>query len=138
MSDKMYRVTDEYILAKIGVQDHPPVIQGYYRGQILPAAVLDESIEHHLSTKQIEEFVPAPAEAAPADDAPPAKDKSDGAADQDGNPDVKVGDQIAEPAKNAKRGMWVDYAVSKGADRDDILAKNATRDDLIATYGSKK
>jgi hypothetical protein len=138
MGDKMYRVTDEYILAKIGVQDHPPVIQGYYRGQILPAAVTDESIEHHLSTKQIEEFVPAPTETSPAAEEPASSDKGDGAADQDGDPGVKPGDQVDLPAKNAKRGKWVDYAVSKGADRDDILTKNVTRDDLIAAYGPKK
>ncbi len=37
------------------------------------------------------------------------------------------------PAKSALKEEWVDYAVSKGADRDE--AEDQTKEDLIAAYG---
>jgi hypothetical protein len=37
------------------------------------------------------------------------------------------------PAKSATKDVWVDYAVSQGADRAE--AEAATKDDLIASYG---
>lgn len=39
----------------------------------------------------------------------------------------------AKPAKSAKQGAWVDYAVSLGADRDEV--KDLSRGDLVEKYG---
>lgn len=43
--------------------------------------------------------------------------------------------QPEEPKKSGSKPDWVEYAVSKGADRDE--AEASTRDDLAAAYGSK-
>jgi hypothetical protein len=51
-------------------------------------------------------------------------EKSD---DADSDTDTDV------PAKSANKDVWVDYAVSQGADRAE--AEAATKDDLIASYG---
>ncbi len=41
---------------------------------------------------------------------------------------------LEEPKKSGSKADWVEYAVSKGADRAE--AEAATRDDLAAAYGS--
>lgn len=41
-----------------------------------------------------------------------------------------------EPKKSASKTDWVEYAVSKGADRAD--AESATRDELAVVWGSSK
>lgn len=40
-----------------------------------------------------------------------------------------------EPKKSGSKPDWVEYAVSKGADRDE--AEASSRDDLAAAYGTK-
>lgn len=140
MADKIYQVTAPMIMAKVVGLAGVHQLQGYYEGQFLPPNATQETIEHHLGTKQIEEVrpedAPAPAEETDPGEGGKAAD-TDTDADKDGNPDVKAGDQIDMPAKNAKRGKWIDFAVSKGGDRADMLAKNVTRDDLITVYGTK-
>ena len=42
---------------------------------------------------------------------------------------------LEEPKKSGSKPDWVEYAVSKGADRDE--AEASSRDDLAAAYGSK-
>jgi hypothetical protein len=42
---------------------------------------------------------------------------------------------LEEPKKSGSKPDWVEYAVSKGADRDEAEASN--RDDLAAAYGTK-
>lgn len=42
---------------------------------------------------------------------------------------------LEEPKKSGSKPDWVDYAVSKGADRAE--AEASSRDDLAAAYGSK-
>lgn len=44
------------------------------------------------------------------------------------------GDKAEEPKKSGSKTDWVEYAVSKGADRAE--AEASTRDDLVAAYGS--
>lgn len=41
----------------------------------------------------------------------------------------------AEPKKSGSKADWVEYAVSKGADRAE--AEASTRDDLAAAYGNE-
>ncbi len=43
---------------------------------------------------------------------------------------------LAEPLKSADHAAWVEYAVSKGADRTDAQA--ADKQDLIVAFGSGK
>lgn len=43
--------------------------------------------------------------------------------------------ELEEPKKSGSKPDWVEYAVSKGADRDE--AEASTRDDLAAAYGTK-
>lgn len=43
---------------------------------------------------------------------------------------------LAEPLKSADHSAWVEYAVSKGADRADAQA--ADKQDLIVAFGSGK
>lgn len=42
--------------------------------------------------------------------------------------------EVEEPKKSGSKVDWVEYAVSKGADR--VEAEASTRDDLAAAYGS--
>lgn len=42
---------------------------------------------------------------------------------------------LEEPKKSGSKPDWVEYAVSKGADRDE--AEASSRDDLAAAYGTK-
>lgn len=56
---------------------------------------------------------------------------------QDSPREVVAGDDVPEPKKSDKRELWVDYAVSKGADREDIEENQVTKADLIATHGSR-
>lgn len=61
-------------------------------------------------------------------------------ANADGDPYVEpatpvdAGTELVEPAGNASKADWVDYAVSKGADRAE--AEACTRDDLRKSFGS--
>lgn len=131
MGDKVYQVVDELVLIKIEAPGQKPFIQGYYRDQFLPANATEDTIEHHLSTKQIQEVDIEAAPVAPAEaETPPP----DGAAKKE---PVKAGDDVPVPKKTDPKEAWVDFAVSKGADRADIEAKKATKDDLIAVYGPK-
>lgn len=43
---------------------------------------------------------------------------------------------LGEPAKSADHATWVEYAVSKGADRGDALL--ADKADLIVAFGSSR
>lgn len=43
--------------------------------------------------------------------------------------------ELEEPKKSGSKPDWVEYAVSKGADRAE--AEASSRDDLAAAYGSK-
>jgi hypothetical protein len=154
---KRYVVTGEYIMAATtDPASGQRVMLGWYRGSLLPEDISDESIEHHLSTRQIQavkldengaltewedERVSDPAEAKVADGlgepntmGPALEARTDAVAD--GN-EVKAGDQVDEPKKSTgTRDEWVEYAVSKGADRGDIEAKKVTKADLIATWGT--
>lgn len=125
MGDKVYQVVDEMVLIRIQAPGQAPFIQGYYRDQFLPANATEETIEHHLSTKQIQEV---DVEAAPVEPETPEVEKKDPA---------KVGDDVPEPKKTDSKEVWIEFAVSKGADRGDIEAKRVTKDDLIAVYGTK-
>lgn len=48
---------------------------------------------------------------------------------------VTLHDDKAEPKKSGSKSDWVEYAVSKGADRAE--AEASTRDDLAAAYGNE-
>lgn len=164
---KRYVVTGEYItVATSDPVSGKRVMLGWYRNALLPEDMSDESIKHHLSTRQIKAVEigadgtisdyedlrqTAPAEAEVTDglgepnkgpgDAPADNDKSespkpDGATT---SPEVKAGDDVPEPnRRNGTKEEWVDYAVSKGADRQDIEAQQTTKADLIATWGTPK
>jgi len=43
-------------------------------------------------------------------------------------------DVILMPARNAAKAVWVDYAVSQGA--DPVVAEATTKADLIEQYGA--
>lgn len=129
MGDKFYVVTDEYITVPTPTPTGQMVILGYYRDAVLPLNADEKSIKHHLGTGQIRQLKPEEV-APPADEETPAVDPGD-------KPPVQVGDDVPEPKKTDGKDAWVDFAVSKGADRADIEAKKATKDDLIATYGTK-
>lgn len=45
------------------------------------------------------------------------------------------GETPSKPAGNASKAVWVDYAVSQGATRDEAEAKS--RDELMAQYGGE-
>lgn len=118
---KQYRVTAEYVtVVTAALPGGRAMLLGFYRDAILPPDVSDEAIEHHLSTNQIEEVEEA--------EVPPAEVP----------PEVVAGDQVDEPKKSDDRPAWVDYAVSKGADRADIEEKKTTKADLIAAWGTPK
>jgi hypothetical protein len=124
----MYRVTGEYITVVTPIPGGTPMLLGYYRNALLPEGVSDEAIKHHLSTGQIEK-IEDPAEAedtVQSDFTPPAT----GSAPVNPEP-------LKEPAKSATHAEWVEYAVSKGADRQDIEDKKPTKADLQAVYGTK-
>jgi hypothetical protein len=165
MSDKRYIVTGEYVTMQTTNQlTGEPVLLGYYRGQLLPGDITEESIEHHLSTGQIEEVAvdndgamtepeqaedlrqTDPSEAYVTDGlgepnkmpgyTPTAADEPDKAADE--APTDARQDALPEPRRNADRDAWVEYAVSKGADRGDIEAQNPSKADLIAAWGTPR
>lgn len=46
------------------------------------------------------------------------------------------GPEVEEPKKTANKPEWVEFAVSKGADRE--VAQDATKNDLIEQYGTKE
>lgn len=53
-------------------------------------------------------------------------------ADSITNPDVwEDADEV--PARSDNKAAWVDYAVAKGADREE--AEASTKDDLVEQYG---
>lgn len=119
-----YTVTGEYITVLTATSDGVRLV-GLYKGAPLPGDVPQESIDHHLSTGQIalvEEVTDDPV--AQGADVPPSGSFPNPSAVQTG-----------EPKKSASKAEWVDYAVSKGADRAD--AESATKDDLVAVWGSK-
>lgn len=172
MSDKRYIVTGEYVTMQTTNQlTGEPLLLGYYRGQLLPEDITEESIEHHLSTRQIEEVAvdndgamtnpeqvedlrqTDPSEAyvtdglgepnrmpgytpAAADEPDKAADEADKAADE--APTDARQDDLPEPKRTADRAAWVEYAVSKGADRSDIEAQNPSKADLIAAWGTPR
>lgn len=167
--DKRYRVTAEYVT----VTTSDPlsgrrVLLGYYRNALLPADMSDEAIEHHLSTRQIEEVevdvVPVetpegeddgeqevhtaedlrqtdPAEANIVDGlgAPNAMTTvQDAVTPSDAVQASTAPERVEEPRRSAEKAEWVEYAVSQGADRADIEEKNPTKADLIATWGTPR
>lgn len=138
---KRYMVVDEYITAKTATPDGTRLV-GFYRGAVLPDDVPEETIKHHLLTEQIEEID------GELDTSFEDKRVSDFAGEGGGIPETgsaqpepkkaaTAGDGTAEPRKSAPKEDWVEYAVSQGADREDLEEKNPTKADLIATYGSK-
>jgi hypothetical protein len=158
MGKKRYVVTAEYIMSETHDIAGNRVMLGWYRGSLLPEDTTEESIEHHLSTRQIKEVKvdtdadgnvsitdhedlrqTDPAEAKVVDGL--GEPNTNGPALEpvaDSN-EVKAGDQVPEPNKRTgERADWVDYAVSKGADRKDIEDKKVTKADLIATWGTPK
>lgn len=144
-----YVVIAEYVTA--GTKDAltgKPLLVGYYRNALLPEDVSDKTIQHLLSVKQIQPL-PDDVEAADLEDKRQTEAGTgtpDGAGDGDpastpvvGEAQVvKVGDDVPEPKASDKRELWVDYAVSKGADREEIEGKNVTKADLIATHATPR
>jgi hypothetical protein len=68
----------------------------------------------------------------------PGADVPDKVASEWTNPDIAWdGDEATDgdkpPAQNASKAVWVDYAVSRGADREAAEAMN--KDALVAEYG---
>jgi hypothetical protein len=47
--------------------------------------------------------------------------------------EIEAARPVELPAKTARHDLWVDYAVSKGADR--VEAQSSTKADLIELYG---
>lgn len=165
---KRYVVTGEYITVTTTDMVGQRVLLGYYRGALLPEDLTDEAIEHHLSTGQIMEvqldadgtlqgtdFIPeGTPEAAPEKDADGKEvTQPDGLGEPNKMPEaqtsgqrpgykpgeVKAGDSVPEPnRRNGTRDEWVDYAVSKGADREEIESKQVSKQDLIAVHGTPK
>lgn len=139
---KRYVVSAEYITAATADPiTGKQVVLGFYRNALLPEDLSEETIEHHLSTQQItavkidddgnlteyeDERQTDPAEAKVTDGLGPP------------NTMPAAGDDVQEPKRSDDKDAWVKYAVSKGADADDIEDKNPTKADLIATWGTPK
>ena len=59
------------------------------------------------------------------DDTPAKSEGSDGG----------EGDEPKQPAKSASQAAWVEWAVSQGADRDEV--KDLKRDELVELFGKE-
>ncbi len=152
---KRYMVVGEYVTAKWSDPiSGRPLITGFYRNSILPDSLDEENAKHLVSTGLVAEVKVDDDGAATGDPEdvedlrqtdPAEANVTDGAGAPvqamrplDADTQVKAGDQVAEPSKRADRTDWVDYAVSKGADRDEIESNKVTKTDLIATWGTPK
>ena len=102
--------------------------------------VPEETIKHHLETKQIEEVdgeLDTSFEDLKVSDFEGQGGIPATSSEQPATKAAQAGDGTAEPRKSAKKEDWVEYAVSQGADREDLEEKDPSKADLIATYGSK-
>ena len=155
---KRYMVTAEYVtMSTADPLSGKRVLLGWYRNALLPEDITEEAIRHHLSTGQIAEWSPDFVAAGTPEATPLTEEEEQAIADGLGPPNrlapavgaasndqagpqtqVMAGDDVPEPRKNAKRAAWVDYAVSKGGDREEIEANEVSQADLIATWGTPK
>lgn len=106
-----YRVTAPLVLAK----DQSGLIHHVYQGAVIPW-LSDEQEKHFLDSGLVEKVgaKEGPVLAELVTDEPVAED----------------GDK---PLRTASKAAWVDYAVTKGVDREE--AEAASKQDLIDLYG---
>lgn len=107
-------MTYKVIAPLVIVKDDKGAQHHLYEGAVVFSNADPDHLEQLLDSGMVEEFE-VPAEPEPEPDAPPVP--------------------LEEPKKSASKADWVEYAVSKGADRAEAEAAN--RDDLVVVWGSK-
>lgn len=105
-----YKVIAPYVTLKVKDLNGRDVIQGFLAEGVVKDPVADAAFEKHVRTgliKAVEDAEPEP-EPAPAP-------------------------QLEKPAGNASQELWAAYAVTQGAEAEEV--KDLSRDDLRELYG---
>lgn len=104
-----FKVLAPYVTLKVKDLNGQPVIQGFLAEGIVKDPVEDAAFEKHVRTRLIEALEDAETEPAPV----PA--------------------QVEKPAGNASQEVWAAFAVTQGAEAEEV--KDLSRDDLRELYG---
>ena len=136
-----FRVPEE-VAKKAGFDPEPALVGTPQPSDPPPSEPLPEGDREVVETQRATAQVPPPSEAPEPAESPNAteatepEDEPEGESEAEETEDEPEAEETKEPAGNASKAVWVEYAKSKGATDADL--EGLGRNDIAAKYGTKE